>query len=96
MSKGDYQKIQIHNLKSAIIDYDEAIKINSRYFLAYLNRGLAKMREANKSRGIKSKILCYENANEDSDENADDESNDNADEEPDENEEVQEDNAEEK
>ena len=60
-----FSKLQIRNVKSAINDFDKAIKINSRYFLGYLNRGLAKIREANESRDIKSKILCYENSNED-------------------------------
>ena len=60
-----FSKLQIRNVKSAINDFDKAIKINSRYFLGYLNRGLAKISEANESRDIKSKILCYENSNED-------------------------------
>ena len=56
--------MQIRNIKSAISDYDEAIKINSEFFLAYYAKGIAKICEANISRDIKSKILCYENSNE--------------------------------
>ena len=59
-----FSKMQIRNIKSAISDYDEAIKINSEFFLAYYAKGIAKISEANISRDIKSKILCYENSNE--------------------------------
>ncbi len=60
-----FSKLQIRNIKSAISDYDKAIKINSEFFLAYYARGIAKISEANNSRDIKTKKLCYENSNDD-------------------------------